>query len=77
MARASRCRLVALDYADTRHVFSDWKITPDGHHYPSHVVGFRFTNRSEGILDEKQWYQSDILELTPLAELPATLKTAK
>jgi hypothetical protein len=67
-------RLVAIDYDDTRHVFSEWKETPDGHQYPSHVVGFRFTNRDAGTLASNQWYQTDILELTPLDELPIELK---
>jgi hypothetical protein len=67
-------RLVAIDYDDTRHVFSEWKKTPDGHPYPSHVVGFRFTNRDAGTLASSQWYQTDILELTPLDELPTELK---
>ncbi len=69
-------RLVAIDYTDSRHVFSEWKTTEAGHHYPSHVAGFRFTNRAAGVVDEKQWYQTDILELTPLAELPRELKAA-
>ena len=69
-------RLVAIDYTDTRHVFSEWKKTAEGHHYPSHVVGFRFTNRAAGMLSDKQWYQTDILELTPLTELPAELNAA-
>lgn len=67
-------RLVAIDYTDTRHIFSEWKTTEAGHHYPSHVVGFRFTNRAAGMLSETQWYQTDILELTPLADLPPELK---
>jgi hypothetical protein len=67
-------RLVAIDYADTRHVFSEWKKTAEGHHFPSHVVGFRFANRDNGTLMSKQWYQTDILELTPLTELPVELK---
>lgn len=67
-------RLVAIDYDDTRHVFSEWKKTPDGHQYPSHVVGFRFTDRDAGTLASSQWYQTDILELTPLGELPVDLK---
>ena len=67
-------RLVAIDYDDTRHVFSEWKKTADGHQYPSHVVGFRFTNRDAGALASNQWYQTDILELTPLDELPIELK---
>ena len=40
-------RLVAIDYTDTRHLFSDWKKTAAGHQYPSHVVGFRFADRAE------------------------------
>jgi len=67
-------RLVAIDYTDTRHIFSEWKKTDEGHQYPSHVVGFRFANRKAGTLNDKQWYQTDILELTPLQELPTELK---
>jgi len=67
-------RLVAIDYSDTRHVFSEWKETDEGHQYPSHVVGFSFTNRDAGTLKDKQWYQTDILELTPLKELPIEMK---
>lgn len=67
-------RLVAIDYDDTRHIFSEWKETKDGHQYPSHVVGFRFENRVAGKLMDKQWYQTDIVELTPLSELPSELK---
>lgn len=70
-------RLIAIDYTDTRHVFSDWKKTTGGHEYPSHVVGFRFANRADVTLNKKQWYQTDILELTPLMELPTELKTVK
>lgn len=69
-------QLVAIDYTDTRHIFSEWKKTTEGQQYPSHVVGFRFENRPAGVLSEKQWYQTDILELTPLTELPAELKPA-
>ncbi len=67
-------RLVAIDETDTRHRFSEWKETKEGHKYPSHVAGHRFTDRAAGKLQEKQWYQTDILELTPLKELPAELK---
>jgi hypothetical protein len=67
-------RLVAIDYTDTRHIFSEWKKTSENHEYPSHVTGYRFTNRARGELNEKQWYQTDILELTPLTELPPELK---
>lgn len=67
-------RLVAIDYDDTRHIFTEWKKTDDGHLYPSHVVGFRFENREAGKLKDNQWYQTDILELIPLSELPSDLK---
>lgn len=64
-------RLLAIDYTDTRHLFSEWKKTEEGHSYPSHVAGFRFADRAARTLNETQWYQTDILELTPLKELPA------
>jgi hypothetical protein len=67
-------RLVAIDYTDTRHIFSDWKKTEEGHAYPAHVAGFRFADRKARTLQNKQWYQTDILELTPLIELPGGLK---
>jgi len=67
-------RLVAIDYDDTRHIFSEWRETAAGHRYPSHVVGFRFENREAGQLKARQWYQTDILELTPLKELPGDLQ---
>ena len=70
-------RLIAIDYTDTRHLFSEWKKTTAGHEYPSHVAGYRFANRADGTLNKKQWYQTDILELTPLAELPAELRPSK
>lgn len=66
-------RLVAIDYTDTRHLFSEWKKTDEGHSYPSKVVGYRFTDRAKGAVSDKQWYQTDLLELTPLKELPAEL----
>ena len=67
-------QLVAIDYTDTRHLFSEWKTTAEGHSYAAHVTGFRFTDRNKGTVGDQQWYQTDILELTPLAELPAELK---
>ena len=48
-------RLVAIDDTDTRHFFSDWKKTAEGHQCPSHVVGFRFADRAAGKLQHKQW----------------------
>ena len=67
-------RLTAIDYTDTRHIFSDWKKTKEGHIYPSHVAGVRFADRKLGTIQAKQWYQTDILELIPLKELPSELK---
>lgn len=67
-------QLVAIDYMDTRHVFSEWKATTAGHRYPSHVVGYRFTDRAKKTVQTQQWYQTDILELTPLPALPPELK---
>ena len=66
-------RLLAIDYTDTRHLFTEWKKNEAGHSYPSHVAGFRFADQSARTLNEKQWYQTDILELTPLKQLPAEL----
>lgn len=67
-------QLAAIDYKDSRNLFSEWKETSDGFKYPSHVIGIRFADRANGTLKDKQWYQTDILEITPLAELPPELK---
>lgn len=67
-------RLSAIDYTNTRHIFSDWRKTDDGHVYPAHVAGFRFADRKAGTLKKTQWYQTDILELVPLTQLPSELK---
>ena len=67
-------RLSAIDYTDTRHVFSEWQETKEGHLHPAHVAGFRFADRKLRTVQEKQWYQTDILELAPLKELPSQLK---
>ncbi len=64
-------RLLAIDYTDTQHLFSEWKKTEEGHSCPSLVTGFRFADRAARTVNDKQWYQTDILELTPLKELPA------
>jgi len=67
---AKSLRLVAIDYTNGRNVFSEWKQTPDGHHYTSRAIGFRFVNKAERTVKETHWYVTDILEFTPLAELP-------
>lgn len=66
-------RLVAIDYDDTRHVFSEWQETADGRPYAARAVGYRFVDRAAGSLSEQPWYQTDILDLVPLAELPPGL----
>ena len=66
--------LLAIEYTDTRHIFSEWKKTEAGHAYPSRVVGYKFTDRKTRAVNVKQWYQTDLLELTPLTELPSELK---
>lgn len=58
-------RLVRIDWRKDSHHFSEWK-EADGFHYPSRTVGRK--------PDGRQWYQSDILELEVLRELPAGLK---
>jgi hypothetical protein len=67
-------RLLAIDYTDTRHVFSDWTTTADGYEYPKHVAGYRFADAAKKIAKDTQWYQTDILDLKPLQELPAGLE---
>lgn len=67
-------QLIAIDYTDTRHIFSDWKKTEGGFSYPTHAAGYRFTNKATRTTSDKQWYQTDILELTPLPDVPAELK---
>ena len=71
---AEKKQLVAIDYTDTRHFFSEWKTTDAGHRYPSHVTGHRFADLAAKTTKDKQWYQTDILSLTPLDALPADLK---
>ncbi len=63
-------QLIAIDYIDSRHLFSEWQETESGHKYPSHVAGYRYADRAARTTNAEQWYQTDILELTPLDELP-------
>lgn len=67
-------RLLCFDYTDTRHVVSEWKKTDEGHPYASRTIGYRFVDRTKRTCSEKPWYQTDILELTILKEVPAELK---
>jgi len=46
-------RLTAIDFTDTRHVFSAWKKTKEGHLYPAHIAGLRFADRNLGTVQKK------------------------
>jgi hypothetical protein len=70
---AATNQLVAVDYLDSRHLFSDWRTTADGRPYPAHVTGRRFADAAAKTLRDQQWYQTDLLEVTPLSELPTEL----
>jgi len=59
-------RLVRIDWRGDSHKFSDWKET-NGIGYPARCIGLK---KSTG----KQWYQTEILELEPLKDLPEGLK---
>lgn len=59
-------KLVRIDWRSDIHRFSDWKEV-DGVKYPAKVVGYK---KSSG----KQWYNTEILEIERLKELPAGLK---
>lgn len=67
-------RLVCIDWGGGRHAFSEWKKTDDGLSYPSRAVGIRFADAKTKTLVKEQWYQTDILELKRLTELPEGLK---
>tara|TARA_B100000519_G_C14184530_1_gene410110 strand:+ start:500 stop:1156 length:657 start_codon:yes stop_codon:yes gene_type:complete len=67
-------QIKAIDYTDTRHLLSNWKKTAQGSVYPAHVAGYRFTDRDLKTITKSQWYQTDILKLTPLEELPVELR---
>jgi len=62
---ASDARLVRIDWRTDIHRFSEWK-EHDGAKYPSRTIG---SKKQSG----KAWYQSDIVELERLAELPAEI----
>jgi len=58
-------RLARIQWRTDRHEFSDWK-EADGAWYASKCVGYKLATG-------KQWYQTEILELERLKELPAGL----
>jgi hypothetical protein len=61
--------LARIDWRADIHRFSDWKTLPAGVKYPARVVGYKKTTG-------KIWYFDDVLEVTPLKELPEQLQTA-
>lgn len=58
-------RLARIDWRKDTHRFSEWREL-DGLHYPSRTIGVKPTG--------KVWYQTDILELEQLEELPPELR---
>ncbi len=58
--------LFRIDWRGSIHRFSEWKET-DGVKYPSRTIGHYQK-------DDKIWYQTDILEVTRLKELPKQYK---
>lgn len=62
--------LARIDWRNDIHRFSDWKTLPVGTKYPARVVGYK---KASG----KIWYFDDVLEVTPLKELPEKLQPAK
>jgi hypothetical protein len=66
-------RLVAIDWRSDRHLFDAWKTTTGGLAYPSRTIGYKFSDRKTKTLAASPWYQTDILSITPLTDLPAGL----
>lgn len=62
--------LARIDWRSDIHRFSDWKSTASGFKYPARVVGHK---KATG----KVWYFDEVLEVTPLKELPESLQEAK
>jgi hypothetical protein len=62
--------LARIDWRNDIHRFSNWKTTDSGFTYPARVVGHK---KATG----KIWYFDDVLEVTPLKELPEQLREAK
>jgi hypothetical protein len=61
--------LARVDWRSDIHRFSEWKTLPSGVKYPARVVGHKKA-------DNRIWYFSDVLEVTPLPELPEKLRPA-
>lgn len=58
-------QLAVIVWRDSRHEFSDWKTT-DGATYPSRCIGYKLATGN-------CWYNTTILEIERLAELPKEL----
>lgn len=61
--------LARIDWRSDIHRFSDWKTLPGGTKYPARVIGHKKA-------DNRIWYFDDVLEVTPLKELPEKLRPA-
>lgn len=59
--------LARIDWRSDIHRFTDWKTHPSGVKYPARVVGHKKA-------DNRIWYFDDVLEVTPLKELPEKLR---
>lgn len=62
--------LARIDWRNDIHRFSNWKTASGGFTYPARVVGHK---KATG----KIWYFDDVLEVTPLKELPEQLREVK
>ncbi len=62
--------IARIDWRNDIHRFSDWKSLPAGAKYPARVVGHKKAT-------DKVWYFDDVIEVTPLKELPEKLRPTK
>ncbi len=58
-------QLIRIDWRSDIHRFSEWKES-EGFRYPSRTKGYKKK-------DNRFWYQTDVLEVTKLTELPEGL----
>jgi len=61
--------LARIDWRSDIHRFTEWKTHSSGVKYPARVVGHKKA-------DNRIWYFDDVLEVTPLKELPEKLRPA-
>ncbi|MBM3845005.1 MAG: hypothetical protein FJ405_01795 [Verrucomicrobia bacterium] len=62
--------LSRIDWRSDIHRFSEWKTMPNGTKHPTKVVGYK---KATG----KPWYFDEVLEVTPLPELPEPLRAQR